>query len=55
MLEVLALILTFIIALAVYKGIKFIGKFEMGKIVLTIYLVVNIAGDLLDLLIKVLK
>lgn len=55
MLDVLAFILILIIAFAVYEGIKFIGKFEIGKIVLTIYLVVNIAGDLLDLLIKVLK
>ena len=55
MLDVLAFILGLVIAFAVYIGIKFISKFEIGKIVLTIYLVVNIAGDLLDLIIKILE
>ena len=55
MLEVLAFILLVIIAFAVYEGIKFIGRFDIGKIVLLIYLVVNLTGDLINLLIKVLK
>lgn len=59
MLNVLAFLLAFlldiILILAVYKGIKFIGKFEIGKIVLLIYLGVRITGDLLDLLIKILE
>lgn len=59
MLNVLAFLLAFlldiILILAVYKGIKFIGKFDFGKIALTIYLLVNIASDFIDLLVKVLK
>lgn len=55
MLDVLAFILILIIAFAVYNGIKFINRFEIGKIVLLIYLGVKITGDLLDLLLKVLN
>lgn len=55
MLDLLCFILAIIVILAVYKGIKFIGKFEWGKIFLTFYLVVNLASDFIDLLIKVLK
>ena len=55
MLDVLGFLLAIIIVLVVYKGIKFVGKFEWGKIALTIYLVVNLAGDFVDLLLKVLK
>lgn len=55
MLDVLAFILILIIAFGVYNGIKYINRFEIGKIVLLIYLGVRITGDLLDLLIKVLK
>lgn len=55
MLDVLAFLLDIILILAVYKGIKFVGKFDFGKIALTIYLVVNIASDFLYLLEKVLK
>lgn len=55
MLDVIAFILAIIIMLAVFTGIQFIGKFEFGKLVLTIYLAVNIANDLVDLLIKFLK
>lgn len=55
MLDVLAFILILIIAFVVYSGIKFINRFEIGKIVLLIYLGVKITGDLLDLLLKVLN
>lgn len=59
MLNVLAFLLAFlldiILILAVYKGIKFISRFEIGKSVLLIYLGVKITGDLLNLLLKVLK
>lgn len=55
MLDVLAFLLGLIIAFVVYNGVKFIGKFELGKIALTFYLVVNIASDFLHLLEKVLK
>jgi hypothetical protein len=55
MLEVLSFILIFIIAFAVYKGINFISRFEIGKAVLLTYLGIRITGDLLDLLLKVLK
>lgn len=55
MLDVLAFLLGLITVFAVYRGIEFIGKFELGKIALTFYLVVNIASDFLHLLEKVLK
>ena len=55
MLEVLSFILIFIIAFAVFNGIYFISRFEIGKSVLLVYLGIRITGDLLDLLLKVLK
>lgn len=55
MLEVVSFILILIIAFAAYNGIKFISRFEIGKSVLLIYLGVKITGDLLNLLLKVLK
>lgn len=55
MLDVLAFTLYFIIVFLVCNGVRFIGKFELGKIVLFIYLVIRIVVDLTDLLVKFLK
>lgn len=55
MLEVLSFILILIITFAAYNGIKFVSRFEVGKIAILIYLGVRITGDLLNLLLKVLK
>ena len=55
MLEVLSFILILIITFVVYNWIKFISRFEIGKILLLIYLGVSLTNDFLDLLLKVLK
>ena len=53
--DILCLLLVFVISYFVYRGIEYVCKYDLGKRLLTIYLVIKIATDLVDLLLYILE